>query len=139
MTTGYRVREARMLRIYCPVERQTIIALAGGDASAMERDPTLAKMLRILRADGPLGDFGIYKSVAEIVAGWEIFRPETGAQPAFGEPGQPAASPTVILTTYFPYDASAHAVDRCLEAIMLAHPWETPVIELRDASLLERS
>jgi hypothetical protein len=33
-----------MLRIYCPVERQTIIALAGGDASAMERDPTLAKM-----------------------------------------------------------------------------------------------
>lgn len=139
MTASYRLRTTKVLRVFCPVDRRTVVAMASGDATAIEQDETLARMLAILRDGGPLGDFGVYKSVAELAVGWELFTPQPGADPTVGEPGVSAASPTVVLTTYFSETASPSAVDLRLQAIMDVHPWETPVIELTSASLLERA
>lgn len=135
----YYLRPAKMLRVYCPVDAQTLQRLLHGDSGAIEFDATLARLLAIVRGDNPLGDFGIYKAVAEIGPGWELFTPTASASPALGSAGEAAASPTAVLTVYFPADTAEEAVRRCLEAIMDAHPWEVPVIELRETSLLQRA
>lgn len=114
------------------------MALLEGDASAVERDAHLAAMVNIVRNSSVLGDFGAYRSVIEISPGWELFTPGADANPTLGEPGSSSTSPTAILTIFFPADAPSDAVDRDIAAIVGAHPWEVPVIELSETSLLVR-
>jgi hypothetical protein len=136
MTTASRT--VTTIRIFCPVQAATLAAAIAGDAAAMDADPVLGAMLAILRDDGPLGDFGIYRNVVEIAPGWESFRPTDDANPTSGTAGAVALSPTIVLTTYIAADAPAEAVDGALARIMAAHPWEVPVVEIGSARLLVR-
>lgn len=138
MAASYHTRAARVLRLYCPVAPATLAALTAGDPAAIEHDPTLARMLAILRSPNPLGDFGLYTSVVEAAPGWELFTPGAAAQPTLGTPGAHQASPTVVLTVHIAADAPAAAVDAALAALLDAHPWEVPVIELAEVQLLLR-
>lgn len=122
-------RRARKVRIHCPLAQSTFAALMGGDARALEDDPTAAKMLAIIRADNPLGDFGAYKGVVEISLGLESFVPTAAASPTLGAAGAPAMSPTAILTTYVDEGADPELVRAVLRELAMAHPWEIPVIE----------
>jgi hypothetical protein len=128
-------RRVTVVKIHCPVAPETLAALLAGDAGALERDPTAAAMLGVIRADNALGDFGLYHGVAEIGLGWESFTPSADAVPTLGVAGASALSPTVILTTYAPAGAD---IDSALAALMAAHPWEVPVIELSEAELALR-
>ncbi|WP_188056247.1 hypothetical protein [Sphingosinithalassobacter sp. CS137] len=136
---GVRTRRVRVLRIYCPVGVEVLRRVAAGESPTDLGDPTLAKMLAAVRAHTGLGDFGIYRSVIELAPGWELFTPGDRAAPAFGEPGVPAASPTLVLTVHVAAEIAVEAFARALEAILEAHPWEVPVVELGEAELLVRA
>lgn len=139
MTAKHTLRNVKALRMYCPIEAKTLEALLAGETAALEQDAALSKMLAIIRHDNPLGDFGIYKSVIEIVPGWELFRPSADARPAVGQTETNTASPTAILTIYIPREAAAEAVANAIDAILEAHPWEVPVIETYETQLVCRS
>nr|WP_246346978.1 hypothetical protein [Sphingomonas jinjuensis] len=114
-------------------------ALLGGDtAAAAAGDATLAAMMAVIRAHPVLGDFGVYQSVMELAPGWEVFTPSPQATPTLGAAGATTISPTVIVKSYAAFDADPAQLDAALAAIMAAHPWETPVVELVEAALLTR-
>lgn len=138
MSSGYFKNPARALRVFCPVAGETLARMLRGDAGAMEHDDNLSEMMKIIRNSGSLGDFGIYRSVMEISPGYEVFTPGAQAIPTLGEPGARATSPTAVLTIFFPADAPTDAVDKDIAAILDAHPWESPVVELIETTLLSR-
>lgn len=128
-------RRAIAVKIHCPIAAETLAGLMTGDEAALERDATAAAIMAVIRADNPLGDFSLYKGVCEIAPGWESFRPGPDARPTLGTSGERSLSPTAILTTYA--DAQAD-ISAALAALMAAHPWEVPVIELSEVDLLVR-
>lgn len=138
MAASASLRPARAVRIYCPVRLETLRRLAAGESDALYADPVLGRMLTIIRAENPLGDFGLYKGVVEISTGFESFRPTAEAKPASGEPGQLTVSPTVIITTFIRDDAPEELVAASLNELVAAHPWEVPVMEMFQTSLVER-
>ena len=129
------MRDALAVKIHCPIAPATLSALLAGDGTALEADPAAAAILGLLRTGSPLGDFGLYHGVVEIAPGWEHFTPAAGATPTLGKADAASLSPTVILTTYAPADAD---IDSALSALMAAHPWEVPVIEVQRTRLLVR-
>jgi hypothetical protein len=131
-------RAVRTLRIYCPIDRETLAGLMAGRAAVIEQDRVLGPMLDIVRGDTLLGDFGTYTAVVELAPGWELFTPGPAARPALGEAGASTVSPTAILTLHIPGDADEAAVARAIDAILGAHPWEVPVIELGETRLVVR-
>lgn len=128
-------RRAVAVKIHCPISDVTFAALLNGKGDAIEHDPATAAMLAVIRADNPLGDFKLYNSVCEISPGWESFQPGPDAKPTMGSAGERALSPTAIITTYA--DANADLAP-AIDALMAAHPWEIPVIELSEVQLLVR-
>lgn len=138
MTGGYQIRAAKALRMYCPMEPNLLATLLAGDASALEQDPTISRILSVIRREEVLGDFGAYRSVIELACGWELFTPGVTARPTLGKAGATSMSPTAILTLYVPDEAPVGALDRAVEAIMKAHPWEVPVIEICATHLVAR-
>jgi hypothetical protein len=131
-------KPALRVAVHVPVAPATLAALLGGHRGALEDDPVMARMLAILRAPGALGDFGIYHGVAEIGLGWETFAPSPDANPTLGSAGAVEHSPTVTLVSWIPADAPPAAIDAALAALMDAHPWEVPVIEVTETRLLQR-
>ncbi|MGO4169363.1 hypothetical protein [Novosphingobium sp. PhB55] len=132
------LREALLVRIHVPVSPETFRAMLAGDVAAGERDPVLAAILAVVRADNPLGDFGLYKGVAEIGLGWESFQPGPDARPALGEAAMTSLSPTVILSLHAPCSEEDPEFLEAMDRIMAAHPWEIPVIEIAPTWLAER-
>ena len=135
--TGTRI--VRSVRIHVPVAAATLRSLLAGEAGALESDATLATMLAIVREQSALGDFGLYHGVAEITLGWETFVPGPEASPTLGSEAETTFSPTVTLTTWIREGADEADVDTALDALMAAHPWEVPVIEIAESRLLLRS
>ena len=120
--------------------QDTFVALSRGELGAIERDPTAARMLAIIRADNSLGDFGLYKGVFELTTGIEGFTPTSEASPAAGEAGCCTLSPTAVITTYVDAAATDAQLSVAMRQLIEAHPWETPVIEISSepVMLLER-
>lgn len=131
-------RPATRIRIYCPVGDATLDAFRASNWAVMEADETLAAMLAILRDANPLGDFGLYKGVAEISAGVETFIPTADAQPTAGDAGSVAMSATLILTSYVAADCSHDQLATLVGQLCDAHPWEIPVIEVCPVQLAVR-
>lgn len=138
MTTTPILRPARAVRIHCPVEPATLQALLAGRSDAIDTDPTLSRMLAVIRGDNPLGELGVYRGVVELSLGLESFIPTAEAHPVSGAAGSVSISPTVILTTYIADGAPEERVSAALGELMAAHPWETPVIEVVQVDLLAR-
>lgn len=126
------------MRIYCPIDQATLAALMEGRAPPIEQNGSLSAIIGVVRSDTPLGDFDNYKSVIELAPGWEMFTPDATARPTLGQAGSHAASPTAILTIYIPGNVADEAVSRAIDRIMDAHPWEVPVIEISETSLVAR-
>lgn len=138
MVTPHQSRAVTALKIHCPVDEATFHLLSAGDIATIDPDCALARIIEIVRSDNPLGDFGLYKAVFELSTGREVFTPAADANPTLGTAGEPIASPTAILTVYIPDDVPQAAVSTALDAILAAHPWEVPVIEVRKTELLLR-
>jgi len=123
-------RPVRRVIIRCPVSADTFAALTRGDATALESDPWAAGTLAVIRTHPVLGDFGLYRGVFEAAPGIEGFTPTAGATPVAGAPGRNTLSHAVTITTYLAAGADQSLAQAALDALLAAHPWETPVIEL---------
>jgi hypothetical protein len=132
-------RQVRVLRLSWPVDPITLAALQGGRAEALEADPSFARLLAALRADNPLGDFGLYQAVAEVSPCWELFQPQGGAQPTLGTAGQPQVSTNLMVTIHVDAAAPAAEFEAVLDWLVALHPWEVPVIEISTAELAVRT
>lgn len=128
-------RRAIAIKIHCPILPETLAAILAGDANAIEQDPASAAILKVIRADNPLGDFTDYSGVCEISVGWESFQPGPDASPTLGSPGKRSLSPTAILRTYASADAD---IELALAELLAVHPWEVPVIEISEVGLIVR-
>ena len=128
-------RAAGLIRIRCPVSPQIWRDVAGGDLAALERDPAAGAMIAVIRADNPLGDFGLYRGVFEVSLGAEGFTPNVEARPTAGAAGTDILLANVTITTYVDADADPDAVEAAIAALVAAHPWEGPVIEIWDQGL----
>jgi hypothetical protein len=124
------MRLVRRITVRCPVAAETFAALVRGDFAALERDANAARVLGVIRAENPLGDFGVYRGVFEVGLGIEGFTPTERAVPAAGIAGMNSLSPTVTITTYVDAAAPAEAVRAALDLLVATHPWEVPVIEM---------
>lgn len=136
---GHSWRRALAIRVAWPVADRTLAAMLAGRTADLETDPALAGLLAILRADNPLGDFGAYQAVAELAPGRELFRPGPAARPTLGEADRDAHSPSVMVTIHVPAEAAGPRLDAALDALIAAHPWEVPVIEVGEVRLAVRS
>lgn len=132
-------RRAHAIRLTWPVAEETMARLLTGQSVALEGDPSLAKLLAVLRSGGPLGDFGAYQAVAELAPGWELFRPGPQANPTLGEAGRNQHSPSAMITIHVPADADPAQLDAAIDALMDAHPWEIPVMEIVEVRLATRT
>jgi hypothetical protein len=126
---------ARKIRVHCPISQGTFAELLKGKLAAIENDPIAAKILAVIRARNPLGDFDLYQGVFEVSVGIEGFTATDRARPAAGERGAATLSPTAIITTYVDAAANGAAVSAALDELVRAHPWETPVIEIADGTV----
>jgi hypothetical protein len=132
-------RQALAIRLAWPVSQATLERLLAGQSAAFEADPSLASLLDILRADNPLGDFGPYQAVAELAPGRELFRPGPEARPALGEAHRDEHSPSVMVTIHVPAETAGPKLDAAIDALLAAHPWEVPVVEVTEVRLAVRS
>ncbi|MFO1254965.1 MAG: hypothetical protein U1E37_04775 [Sphingomonadaceae bacterium] len=132
-------RSALAIRLTWPVQSATLERLLEGDTRALDADPAFVRLQAILDAGNPLGDFGAYQAVAELAPGWELFRPGASARPALGQPGKAQVSPSVLVTIHVPAEAAGEQLDAALDALIAAHPWEVPVIEMSEVRLAVRS
>jgi hypothetical protein len=128
-----RRRSVRAIKVYWPVPRQTLAALAAGEVEVLHRDESLTELFRALQASPEVGDFGLYTDVFEVGIGAEGFTAVPGSTPAFGAVGARSLSPTLTFTTYVDASAADDEVSRVLSHIVAAHPWEVPVVELSAA------
>lgn len=132
-------RPVRVLRLSWPVEAATLAALQGGDSEALERDSSFAGLLAALRADNPLGDFGLYQAVAEVSPCWELFQPQGGANPTLGAAGQSQVSTNLMVTIHADAATPTAEFEAVLDWLVALHPWEVPVIEISQAELAVRA
>jgi hypothetical protein len=121
--------------VYCPVQRATLAAIAGGDLDALDRDPHAGPILAIIERSADLGNFGRYRGVFELGIGVEGFTPQPGALPALGRNGVRTLSCTAAIATFVPMAVSPARLAELLDALAAAHPWEIPVIEVADVHL----
>lgn len=131
-------RSVRVLRLSWPVEPATLAALQAGDAEALDRDPSFARLLSALRADNPLGDFGLYQAVAEVSPCWELFQPQSGASPTLGAAGASQVSTNLMVTIHVDAATPDAEFEAVLDWLVTLHPWEVPVIEISLAELALR-
>lgn len=131
-------RKVRSIRVSWPAAPATLAAAINGDLAALERDQSLAPLLAIIRADNCLGDFGLYRAVAEIVPCCELFEPQPGAAPTLGTPRQAQASTNLMVTLHVDASVGQPEFDQVVAQIVAAHPWEVPVIEIAEAALALR-
>lgn len=124
------MRTVRKVNIRCPVATDTFAALVRGEFTALESDPWAARMLAVIRSYPLFGDLGLYHGVFEAALSIEGFTPTDRATPTAGSPGCNTLSPTVTITTYLDDQAEPRAMQAAFDALLAAHPWEVPVIEL---------
>lgn len=131
-------RKVRVLRLSWPVDPATLARLQAGESAALEQDPSFATLLTALRADNPLGDFGLYQAVAEVSPCWELFQPQSGANPTLGAAGAAQVSTNLMVTIHVDAAAPASEFEAVLDWLVALHPWEVPVIEISEAELALR-
>ncbi len=117
----------QVVRVHCPVPANVLARLQAGEAAALADDALLSAVVGVIRGSDVLGAIGPYRGVFELGFGLESFVPQADAVPTTGRAGEPAVVPTVVVKSYAAEGADIAAE---LAAIVAAHPWEVPVIEV---------
>ena len=123
----------QVVRVHCPVSGVVLARLQAGEAAALDDDPVLAAIVAIIRGSDVLGAIGPYRGVFELGFGLDSFVPGADAVPTTGRAGTAEVVATVVVKTYA---ATGAAIDTALAAIIAAHPWEVPVIEVGAVELV---
>ena len=135
MTPPATFAAVRRIVVYCPINAETLAAVARGDVSALARDGAAGRILSYIEGCPDLGAFGSYRGVCEVSIGIEAFTPATGATPTSGRVGERSHSPTAAITTYAHESVADERLDTLLADLTALHPWEIPVIEVAMVTL----
>jgi hypothetical protein len=122
------LQEFVRLAVYVPVGE-------GSEDASLTAVSAVQEILRTFRDFDFAGSVGAYQAVAEISSSVETFVPTADATPTHGVAGIAATVPSARLVTYIPAGTPGEELDRLVDAIASAHPWEHPVIELDRVSL----
>jgi hypothetical protein len=135
MPVSARFRNVHRITIRCPISSLTLQAVLQGDGYALESDPSIAPILKLIEERPAFGDFGHYTGVCEVTVGLEAFTSGHASSPTLGTPGKRTASFTATVTTFVGETVDDQTLHALIEAIAAAHPWEVPVIELDSTRL----
>lgn len=98
--------------------------------SNIESASAVQAILHIFHEYEFVGSIGTYKVVVEISTGRETFVPTRASAPSLGVAGAPSAVPSARIVTYIPVSRSDLELNRLIDEIAEAHPWEHPVVEV---------
>jgi len=118
------------LAVYVPA-----MAATGEPEKTFESTSAVHTLLSVFRQFDFVGKVGTYKTVVEISNGTETFAPTMNSRPTYGAANVASTVPSVKLVTYMPAGTHSAEVDRMIAEVVLAHPWEHPVIELNPVYL----
>ena len=124
------LKEFLRLAVYIPIGEAD-----DGPGPVVASAAAVQEILRVLRAFDFAGSVGTYQAVAEISAGAETFVHTKDSAPAHGAAGIAATVPSARLVTYVPAGTPGGRVDQMIGAVVSAHPWQHPVIEVDRVSL----
>ena len=123
----------QVVRVHCPVSANVLARLQAREAAALTDDAVLRAVVEVIRGSDVLGAVGPYRGVFELGFGLESFVPQAEAVPTTGRAGEAAMVSTVVVKSYA---AEGADIARELAAIVAAHPWEVPVIEVGMVALV---
>jgi hypothetical protein len=124
------LQEFLRLAVYVPIAEAD-----DGPGLVVASAVAVQEILRVFREFDFAGSVGTYQAVAEISAGAETFVPTEDSAPTHGAAGMAATVPSARLVTYLPAGTPSERVDQMIGAVVSAHPWEHPVIEVDRVSL----
>ncbi len=93
-----------------------------------ENSPHLQKVLGVIYESDGIGCVGKYENVYKTEMGEERFTAGEGASPKKGTVGVESGGKVIIVTTYA-IDMDREQIQKFVEKVVDAHPWEHPVIE----------
>jgi hypothetical protein len=94
-----------------------------------------SKIITAIRSIPGAGEVGKYSGLYEVDVGFEGYQPEKGASPRYGKIGEGAIIGKSTIITYLDRVRGERVLDDLVNAIVNAHPWEHPVIEITDCFL----
>ena len=118
------------LAVYVPISETNDFA----DSDIISANEVQA-LLRIFRECDFAGIVGTYNAVVEISSGTETFVPSEASFPTYGKINVPSNVISIRLVTYIPISTTREKLSTLIDEIVLAHPWEHPVIEVDEVFL----
>jgi hypothetical protein len=122
------LREFLRLAVYLPVGEAS-------DGLTAASDPAVQEVMRVIRAFDFAGSVGTYRAVAQISGCADTFTPTADSAPVHGVADAASTVASARIVTYIPAGTPGGDVDRLIGALVSAHPWEHPLIELDRVSL----
>jgi hypothetical protein len=121
-------QEFLRLAVYVPVGEAS-------DGLTVASDPAVQEIMRVIRAFDFAGSVGTYRAVAQIWGCADTFTPTADSAPVEGVAGTASTVPSARVVTYVPAGTPGEDVDRLIAALVSAHPWEHPLVEVDRVSL----
>jgi hypothetical protein len=124
------LREFLRLAVYVPVDEAT-----GGPGVAVASAAAVQEIMRVVREFDFAGSVGTYRAVAQISGGADTFTPTADSAPVHGTADIASTVPSARVVTYVPAATPGGDIDQLIGALVSAHPWEHPLIEVDRVSL----
>ena len=124
------LQEFLRLAIYVPIDEAS-----EGPGLTVASAAAVQETMRVLREFDFAGSVGTYRAVAQISGGADTFTPTADSAPAHGVADIAAIVPSARVVTYIPARTPGGDVDRMIDALVSAHPWEHPLVEVDRVSL----
>jgi len=124
------LQEFLRLAIYVPIDEAS-----EGPGLTVASAAAVQEIMRVLREFDFAGSVGTYRAVAQISGGADTFTPTADSAPGHGVADIAAIVPSARVVTYIPARTPGGDVDRMIDALVSAHPWEHPLVEVDRVSL----
>jgi hypothetical protein len=124
------LQEFLRLAVYLPVDEAR-----QGSGLTVASDPAVREIMRIIREFDFAGSVGTYRAVAQISGCADTFTPTADSAPVHGAAGIASTVPSARVVTYVPAGTPGADIDRLIGALVSAHPWEHPLVEVDRVSL----
>jgi hypothetical protein len=124
------LQEFLRLAVYLPVDEAS-----QGSGLTVASDPAVQEIMRVIRAFDFAGSVGTYRAVAQISGVADTFTPTADSAPVHGVADRASTVPSARVVTYVPAATPGGEVHRLIGALVSAHPWEHPLVEVDRVSL----
>jgi hypothetical protein len=122
------LQEFLRLAVYVPVGEAS-------DGLTVASDPVVQEIMRVIREFDFAGSVGTYRAVAQISGCADTFTPTADSAPVHGAADIASTVPSARVVTYVPTGTPGADIDQLIGALVSAHPWEHPLVEMDRVSL----